>query len=1216
MTFRQRRRNLRDRARRLARKIFAGKNSSPISRTTLHIEPLEHRHLLTTFSEFVDPNPNPGNQFGQSVVPLSTGNVVVTSPGDDAGGADAGAVYLFDGSDGDLISTVVGAAPGDRVGFRSGATGGVTALTNGNYVVQSPFWSSRKGAATFANGITGVSGVVSATNSLVGSTNVDFVGVFIVPLTNGNYVVQSHRWDNGSATDAGAVTWGNGTTGISGPVSAANSLVGTSNNDKVGTSTTAVTPLSNGNYVVRTPDWDNPGSVIDAGAVTFGSGTTGISGPISATNSLVGTSLSDQIGLAVTALSNGNYVASSFRWDNGSVVDAGAATFASGTTGIVGPVSATNSLVGGTENDGVGQDVIALTNGNYVVSSPVWDNATIANAGAVTFGNGAAGITGLVDVTNSLVGSSDIDLIGSVVGAPGVVALPNGDYVVQSIQWDNAGVGDAGAITHGDGTTGVNGPISAANSLVGTTAGDGVGAGVTVLTNGNYVVTSPEWNNVTATDAGAATFVDGSTGLSGPVTSANSLVGATAGSKVGSGSVQPLSNNNYVVSSRDWNDGTVLRAGAATFGNGSTGISGPVSATNSLVGSSPSDQVGFAVTALSNGNYVVVSLEWDNAGVSNVGAATFGNGTTGVNGPVTISNSLVGSSANDRVGGFRATALSNGNYVVNSAVWNNGAAASAGAVTFGEGTTGVIGEVGAGNSLVGTQTQDSVGRQQGVDFGSGLTALSNGNFVVVSDQWNNGALSKAGSVVFGEGTTDISGAVESNNSVFGSTANAGLTSIVVDDVNNSFYARFVDDDNGKVYVGSQDTGFPVEKIDPGFPFVDVDNNDIYDAGTDILLDDGELDDGKFDTAKPEGPDYTVAIAGAGLAIHGAPISGGHVTIRADGNLIINTNLTATGNAQLESRTGSVIFDDPTVSGKNKLKIDAALDITSTDDEFIASGNNSNIVFNAGRDITLLGTTLDAGRSALLTAGRNVTIDSNSSVGVDGKRGRVIITGLAVNVAGSTVSAGLGVDLTATGGDVNVGDARLESLVNSKSDVNILATGSVIGNAGTSMEANETIIIEAGDAVNLPGSSLSANTSSKAKVELDAGTTMDLIGAFIEAQSRILATSAGDMDATGAMFHACDNPGSDIRIESGGNATFVDAELFAGKLIKLDASLLIDLTRARLGITGGTKGDILIDGGSHDITDAILKRPDKLKLKGTDIGGAAADTTKGTLPCGP
>jgi hypothetical protein len=34
------------------------------------------------FDEFVDPNPAAGNWFGDSVVPLSTGNVVITSPGD------------------------------------------------------------------------------------------------------------------------------------------------------------------------------------------------------------------------------------------------------------------------------------------------------------------------------------------------------------------------------------------------------------------------------------------------------------------------------------------------------------------------------------------------------------------------------------------------------------------------------------------------------------------------------------------------------------------------------------------------------------------------------------------------------------------------------------------------------------------------------------------------------------------------------------------------------------------------------------------------------------------------------------------------------------------------------------------------------------------------------------------------------------------------------
>ena len=47
---------------------------------------------LAAFAEFVDPNPAAGNQFGATVVALSTGNVVITSPFDDAGGVDAGAV--------------------------------------------------------------------------------------------------------------------------------------------------------------------------------------------------------------------------------------------------------------------------------------------------------------------------------------------------------------------------------------------------------------------------------------------------------------------------------------------------------------------------------------------------------------------------------------------------------------------------------------------------------------------------------------------------------------------------------------------------------------------------------------------------------------------------------------------------------------------------------------------------------------------------------------------------------------------------------------------------------------------------------------------------------------------------------------------------------------------------------------------------------------------
>ena len=56
------------------------------------------------------------------------------------------------------------------------ANGIVTALSNGNYVVDSPYWNGDRGAVTWGNGSTGISGTISAANSLVGSNPGDEVG--------------------------------------------------------------------------------------------------------------------------------------------------------------------------------------------------------------------------------------------------------------------------------------------------------------------------------------------------------------------------------------------------------------------------------------------------------------------------------------------------------------------------------------------------------------------------------------------------------------------------------------------------------------------------------------------------------------------------------------------------------------------------------------------------------------------------------------------------------------------------------------------------------------------------------------------------------------------------------------------------------------------------------------------------------------------------------
>ncbi|MBK8951946.1 MAG: hypothetical protein IPM85_06180 [Chitinophagaceae bacterium] len=253
--------------------------------------------------------------------------------------------------------------------------------------------------------------------------------------------------------------------------------------------------MSNGNFVVTSTLWDN-GSAVNAGAITFVNGTTGLNAGVDNSNSLVGSTTNDVIGnKGITALSNGHFIAVSNLWDNGSTNDAGAVTWCNGTTGITGVISAANSLVGGTASDRVGENgIFVLPDGNYIVLSNLWNNtAPIATtAGAVTWCNGTTGRTGLVSSANSLVGSTNTNGVGNAgTNQYVIITLPNGKYVVRSPFWDNAGASNAGAVTlcNADGST--VGAINSSNSLVGSSASDAVGAsGVQVLPNGNYVVSS------------------------------------------------------------------------------------------------------------------------------------------------------------------------------------------------------------------------------------------------------------------------------------------------------------------------------------------------------------------------------------------------------------------------------------------------------------------------------------------------------------------------------------------------------------------------------------------------------------------------------------------------------------------------------------------------------------------------------------------------------
>ena len=737
--------------------------------------------------------PAGSGQFGKAVFALPNGNIVVTDPGYSVGAnTSVGAVYLYDGHTGALISALTGSTTNDRVGHY-----GIVPLGESNYVVRSPNWTNstatKAGAVTWCSGTSGCSGVVSSANSLVGSTANDQVGYYYgaTLLTNGNYVVLSPNWNNGAAAKAGAVTWCSGTSGCTGVVSSANSLVGSTTNDQVGYSY-AMT-LTNGNYVVNSPFWTN-GAATKAGAVTWCSGTSGCSGVVSSANSLVGSTTNDMVGnVGVRLLGNDNYVVRSPNWTNGTATKAGAVTQCSGTSGCTGVISSTNSLVGSTTNDQVGSAVYILTpgNSNYVVNSPSWNNDAAASAGAITWCNGTLGCTGLVSTTNSLVGNTTNDLVG--IG--GITVLSNGNYVVRSTRWNNGAATSAGAVTWCNGTLGCTGVVSTTNSLVGSTTEDLVGEfgdhqdDLTTLSNGDYVVRSAHWNNGTAANAGAVTWCDGMTGCTGPVSSANSLVGSTTDDRVGgfapSGGITELNNGNYVVHSPGWTNGTALMAGAVTWCSGTLGCTGPVASTNSLVGSTTNDRIGgFAtsggITELDNGNYVVHSLEWTNGTATSAGAVTWCSGTLGCTGPVASTNSLVGSTTNDRVGQSGSTLLSNGNYVVNTPYWNNGTAVWVGAVTWCSGTLGCTGVISSTNSLVGSTTDDRLGEDA-------ATALRNGNYVVSAPKWSNGAAAATGAVRWCDGTRGCSGVISTTNSLVGSTTGDQVGQYGITALNNGNY---------------------------------------------------------------------------------------------------------------------------------------------------------------------------------------------------------------------------------------------------------------------------------------------------------------------------------------------------------------------------------------------------------------------------------------------
>jgi hypothetical protein len=139
------------------------------------------------------------------------------------------------------------------------------------------------------------------------------------------------------------------------------------------------------------------------------------------------------------------------------------------------------------------------------------------------------GLLFAISVSSSLNAGTLVEIEGpptSEVFGSSLVVLPNGYTVVVDTGYDqpSPAAGNVGAVYLYDSEGFL------VSSLVGSSPGDSLGSmGIRVLDNGNFVVHSPQWDNAGATNAGAVTWGSAEIGFPGGirvvVSSANSIIG-------------------------------------------------------------------------------------------------------------------------------------------------------------------------------------------------------------------------------------------------------------------------------------------------------------------------------------------------------------------------------------------------------------------------------------------------------------------------------------------------------------------------------------------------------------------------------------------------------------------------------------------------------------------------------------------------------------------
>lgn len=352
-------------------------------------------------------------------------------------------------------------------------------------------------------------------------------------------------------------------------------------------------------------------------------------------------------------------------------------------------------------------------------------------------------------------------------------------------------------------------------------------------------------------------------------------------------------------------------------------------------------------------------------------------------------------------------------------------------------------------------------------------------------------------------------------------------------------------------------------------YVDANNNGAFDAGTDIDVS-AEVADGKFDTQKAEGA-YTTPIAGAGLYISTVDQAAGinvpgDIKFKADGDLVINTNLTSGDDIKLESRNGSVSLDDPTITAVDEIEIEAALDIVSVDDVISATGPKSEVELEAGRDIVMSGTAVSAEREVELEAGGIIDFGNSpanpGTITAFGPKGEVELEAeLTIDVTDATIDAGREIDLESEAGEIIADNASIgaSTTLTPSREVELEAFGHIMAD-GATIYGREVELESDTGSVLAPNSFLGSATTRE--VELEAAVDIDVANAELTATREIELEAGGNINADNADMDATGSSRGDVELEADGNISAIDAIFAAGDDVELTSNGgNVDATRA-------------------------------------------------------